>query len=456
MKRIAIVGGGIAGLSAAYELELARRAGAEVEYELFEASERLGGVLKTVEFDGCIAEAGPDSFLTTKPWARDLAKEVGLEGELIHSQDHSRKTYILNRGKLVPMPEGLMMMVPTQVKPMLATPLLSLGTKLKMGMEYLAPPAPLAEGQDESVASFVSRHYGEETVTQLADPLLAGVYGGSASKLSVRAVLPMFVEMEKKHRSLSRGVLSMRKPASSSAPAPLFTSLRGGMQQLSDAVARQLRSVSIRTGSPITRIERRANGWSLFTAAGESKVNGLILAAPAYIQVELLRPVDNALGEQLSRIDYSSSVVVAMTFNASEVALPGGFGFLVPKTENKRIMACTFVHNKFAGRAPEGKLLLRCFMTGATTESDEQILVAVRKDLADVLEIKAEPRAAMVQRWSRAMAQYEVGHLDRVTRIRESVSRLPGLQLAGNALGGIGIPDCIREGRNAAKALLSA
>lgn len=456
MKRIAVIGGGIAGLSAAYELELARRAGADLEYELIEASNRLGGVIKTEQLDGCIVEAGPDSFLTQKPWARELAKEVGLEGELIHSQDHLRKTYILNRGRLVPMPEGLMMMVPTQVSPMLATPLLSLGTKLRMGMEYLAPPAQLAEGKDESVAAFVSRHYGEETVTKLADPLLAGVYGGASAKLSVRAVMPMFVEMEKKHRSLSRGVLHARRSSNGSQPAPLFTSLRGGMQQLTEAVAANLRQASVRVNSPVVRIERREHGWSVFTPHGESKVTGLVMATPAYVTAALLRSADNALGEQLSRIDYSSSIVTALTYDAASVTLPDGFGFLVPKTEEKRIMACTFVHNKFAGRAPEGRLLLRTFMTGTSQWNDDEILAAVRKDLADILGIKAEPRASLVQRWPKAMAQYEVGHLERVARVRESLTHLPGLQIAGNALGGIGIPDCIREGRSAAKALLSA
>src|SRR6202142_2142195 len=254
MKRIAIIGGGISGLSAAYTLEEKRKSGMPVEYVVFESSPRLGGVLVTDHVDGCIVEAGPDSFLTEKPWAADLCRQVGLEDQLIGSNDGDRKTYILVKGKLVPLPDGLMFMVPTKLAPTLLSPLFSPGTKLRMVREWRF--APRGSRSDESVAALVERHYGAEMVERLTDPLLCGVYGGDASQLSVRAVLPRFVEMESKYGSLGRGMLAGQKNKQSAQPTPpIFTSLKGGMQQLSDALVASLSPDDLRPNSLVQAVQ---------------------------------------------------------------------------------------------------------------------------------------------------------------------------------------------------------
>jgi oxygen-dependent protoporphyrinogen oxidase len=262
MKRVAIIGGGISGLSAAFALEKRRQAGASLEYALFEASPRLGGVLATEWVDGCLLEAGPDSFLTEKPWASDLSREVGLDDQLIGSKDADRKTYILVKGRLVVMPDGLMFMVPTKIVPTALSPLFSARTKMRMAREWFHPPRK-AEA-DETVASFVERHYGSEMVDRLADPLLSGVYGGEASQLSVRAVLPRFAEMEATHGSLGRAMLAARNKmahAPKGPPKPLFTSLKDGMQQLVDAVVSRLPASALHSNTPVQRIQPQNGGW---------------------------------------------------------------------------------------------------------------------------------------------------------------------------------------------------
>src|SRR5712692_6494222 len=244
MKRIAIIGGGISGLSAAFAFEEQRCSGTQLEYVLFESTSRLGGVLVTERVDGCLVEAGPDSFLTEKPWAADLCRQVGLGDQLIGSNDAARKTYILVKGRLVAIPDGLMFMVPTKLLPTAFSPLFSLGTKLRMAREWFHPPR--TADQDETVAALIERHYGAEMVDRLADPLLSGVYGGEASDLSVRAVLPRFAEMEAKYGSLGRGMLAARKMAPNGPSRPLFTSLKDGMQQLVDAILARLPESSLR------------------------------------------------------------------------------------------------------------------------------------------------------------------------------------------------------------------
>jgi oxygen-dependent protoporphyrinogen oxidase len=272
MKRLAIIGGGISGLAAAYALEEKRRAGVEVEYLLYEASARFGGVLVTDKVDGCILEAGADSFLTEKPWAIELCKKIGLGDQLIGSNDADRKTYILVKGKLIEMPDGLMFMVPTKLAPTVMSPLFSAQTKLRMAREWFHPPRKATE--DETVAAFVERHYGPEMVDRLADPLLSGVYGGEASQLSVRAVLPRFAEMEAKHGSLGRAMLAARAAMArgpKTKPRPLFTSLQEGMQQMVDALVAALDASTLKTETPVQAISSEAGGWVI--SAGLQRTN---------------------------------------------------------------------------------------------------------------------------------------------------------------------------------------
>lgn len=472
MKRVAIVGAGISGLAAAFYLERARRQGAEVEYALFERDPRPGGVMRTDRVGGCLVEAGPDSFLTEKPWAITLCRDLGIEEQLIGSNDARRKTYIVTRGRLVTIPDGLQFMVPTRILPILTTRLFSLGSKLHMAQEWFSRPRP--DGADESVAAFVERHYGREMVERMADPLLAGVYGGEASRLSVRAVLPRFLEMEKKHGSLSRAMLKARKHAErrQGPPRPLFSSLKEGMQQMVDVLLGQIEPRALRLNTALERLARRGERWQVTPAGGPAEeFDAVIVATPAYSAADLLRAVSPDLAAQLAGIRYSSSVTVALGYEAAKLSenerrvLGEGFGFLVPRNEGRRMLACTFVHNKFPHRCPEGWLLLRVFLGGANAEGaegsvlelqDQQILKTVGEELRAILGLGAEAAFARVYRWPRAMAQYDVGHLERVAEIERLRRALPALALAGNAYGGIGVPDCIRTGRDAAGSVTQA
>lgn len=456
MRRIAIIGGGISGLSAAYYLERQRRLGAQLEYVLFESSPRLGGSLFTQHADGCLIEAGPDSFLTEKPWAAELCREMGIAGQLIGSNDADRKTYILVKGRLVPIPDGLMFMVPTRILPVVVSSLFSLSAKFRMAQEWFHPPRPA--GADETVAALVERHYGPEMVDRLADPLLSGVYGGEASGLSVRAVLPRFAEMEARHGSLGRGMLAARKrmAKSNAPPRPLFSSLKDGMQQLVDAILTRLPREVLRTGSAVRELRREDSWWSVGAeSSGRERFDAVILATPAPMAGALLGPVQAELAAELNGIAYSSSVTVTLGYERAGLRLPPGFGFLVPRSEGKRMLACTFVHNKFPHRAPKDWALIRCFLGGARDEeilgwSDQQIEAAVRKELREILWLTAQPLFCRVYKWKGAMAQYGVGHLERLERIERLRQQLPGLALAGNAYRGIGVPDCVRSGKDAA------
>jgi oxygen-dependent protoporphyrinogen oxidase len=460
MTRIAIIGGGISGLSAAFAIEEWRRRGSEVEYTLYESSSRFGGVLHTEHIDGCVVEAGPDSFLTEKPWAADLARALGLGDQLIGSNDANRKTYILTHGRLVEMPDGLMFMVPTKILPTGMSPLFSWKTKLRITQEMFHPPR--AADHDESVAAFIERHYGAEMVDRLADPLLSGVYGGEAANLSVRAVLPRFVEMERMHGSLGRGMLAARKKMRSwknSAP-PIFTSLKNGMQTLADAIVAQLTPTSLRINTTAAAIEPQAASWLVSAGMQSDVFDAVILALPAGAASSLLRMAGPELSAELAAIGYTSSITVALGFDKDvRQTLPPGFGFLVPRSEGKRILAATFVHNKFPHRAPEDRALLRCFFAGKNAEdvwplADDQIVAIVRHELQEILGLRADPLFTRVYRWKSAMAQYNVGHLDRLDRIERLRQKLPGLALAGNAYRGIGVPDCVRSGTDAVKQLL--
>jgi oxygen-dependent protoporphyrinogen oxidase len=478
--RIAIIGGGIAGLAAAYELEQARKAGQrkvgqKVEYTLFESRAVLGGSLSSEVVDGAVLERGPDSFLSEKPAAAELCRELGLGAELTPSNDADRKTCIVVRNRLIPLPDGLMFLVPTKLVPTALTRLFSLRTKIRMGLELLHPPRRTGL-PDESVAALVERHFGRETVDRLADPLLSGIFGGDSAQLSARTVLPRLVEMEEQYGSLTLGMLAthrkMRSYAKSSqkgsgAPRPIFTSMRGGMSQLVDALTARLDPTSVRLSTPVSALSKTADGWRVEAGGTTEFYDAVIIASPAWAAGALLGPVDAALAEELSAIPYSSSITINLIYDEAQLGrLPDGFGFLVPVVEGRTMLACTFVHRKFLGRTPQGKAVLRAFLGGMKNEAlmdapDAELVATVRRELTEILGEKifpreAEPEHTQVSRWPRAMAQYAVGHQERMKRITARVAALPGLKLAGNAYDGIGIPDCIRLGRKAAKELAAA
>lgn len=464
--RVAIIGGGIAGLAAAFELEKNRTAGADVEYALFESRDRLGGSLASETINGAVLERGPDSFLTEKPAAAELCRELGLGDDLIPSNDAARKTYVVIGNRLVALPDGLMFLVPTRLLPTALTPLFSFSTKVRMALELLHPPR-VASQKDESVAALVERHYGAEAVDRLADPLLAGIYGGDAAQLSARTVLPRLVEMEARYGSLTRGMLAAHRrmrSAEKSSPRPLFTALRGGMQQLVDAIAARLNPNSIHLSSPVKSFAKDPDGWRVDAGGFVRIYDSIIVASPAWAAGELLSSVDAELAAELAAIPYSSSITVNLVYDDNRLGpLPEGFGFLVPPSEGRAMLACTFVHRKFLGRTPPGKAVFRAFLGGMKNEAllaepDAALIALVRRELREILGEKiighaGEPDCAQVSRWRRAMAQYAVGHKQRMERIAAHVSALPNLRLVGNAYDGIGVPDCIRLGRNAAREL---
>jgi protoporphyrinogen/coproporphyrinogen III oxidase len=464
--RIAIIGGGITGLAAAYELELARKAGSAVEYQLFEAGHRFGGVISSSVVDGTVIERGPDSFLTEKPAAAELCRELGLASDLVPSNDADRRTYILIRNRLVSLPDGLMFLIPTKLVPTLFTGLFGIAAKLRMGLELLQRPRPRTA--DESVASLVRRHYGQQAVDRLADPLLSGIYGGDAEQLSAQSVLPRLVEMETKYGSLTRGMLAgmrARREAADAAdeepppPPPVFTTLRFGLQQMIDALVARLDRSRLHLRTPIESVNRDHRGWSVVGDVSAQVFDAVIVATPAWAAGELLRSAGPALSSELSQIPYSSSVTVNLMYDGADLdPLPRGFGFLVPAAERRLILACTFIHRKFSGRTAPGKTLLRVFLGGAhhaalLDASDEELGELVRKELRQILQITARAEMIEIERWPRAMAQYAVGHRERQQRIQTRLAELPGLRLAGNAYDGIGISDCIRLGRRAAREL---
>jgi oxygen-dependent protoporphyrinogen oxidase len=458
MKRIAIIGGGISGLSATFTLEKHRRHGTEIAYSLFESSPRFGGVLLTESIDGCLVEAGPDSFLTEKPWAADLCRELGLADQLIGSNDRDRKTYILVKNQLVPMPDGLIFMVPTKMLPAIWSPLFSTRTKFRIMREWFYSPSK--SSADESVGSFVERHYGPEVVDRLADPLLSGVYGGQAGKLSLRAVLPRFAEMEASHGSLGRAMISARRKASTLTGRPLFTSLKNGMQQMVEALVAHLPPSTLHLNTPVQAIQPQDNRWLVSAGYSSDEFDAVIVSTS--IQAAARLGLREKLANSLAAIEYTSSVTVTLAYNQQvRQSLPPGFGFLVPRSEGKRLLAATFVHNKFPHRAPEDRALLRCFLGGARDpaildQSDDEILRIVRQELRQVLNLTAEPLFARLYRWKDAMAQYNVGHIERINAIEQACRELPSLALAGNAYHGIGVPDCIRSGTDAANHILHA
>jgi oxygen-dependent protoporphyrinogen oxidase len=459
MKRIAIIGGGIAGLSAAFYLERARRNGAPLDWLLLEKSGRLGGVIRSEQRDGYVLEAGPDSFLTMKPAGAEFCRDLGIAGQLISSNDADRKTYIVVNGKLVPIPEGLEFMVPTRIMPMATTPLFSWSTKLGMAKELLSSAG--TRNGDESVADFVRRHFGQEMVDRVAEPLLAGVYGGDANQMSVRAVLPRFAEMERESGSLVRATLKARKTQtkSSAPPQPLFTSLKTGMQEMVNAAAAALPVDHVRLGQTATAIERCGAGWVVKTEGRSEPFDAVIVATPAQASAALLRAVDRALVNGLREIRYSSSAAVVLGYDRP-ITLPAGHGFLVPRTEARNMLACTFVHRKFPFRAPEGASLLRCFVSSSRvpdliTQTDHWLLSTMLAELKEILQVTETPLFAHIYRWDCALPQYSTGHLERVSEMEKILAGTPGLQIIGNSFYGVGIPDCIRSGKAAAEKLIS-
>jgi oxygen-dependent protoporphyrinogen oxidase len=456
--RIAVVGGGIAGLSAAYELATAR-----ADFVLFEAFDRLGGLVETVRERGFIIECGPDAWVTEKPWARDLAIELGLESELLPSNDATRKTYIARDRELVAIPDGMRMMVPSDLEALDASPLFSEGAKLAyrgeiVRAEELKAAAPL---HDESVASFVARHFGDEVAMKIAAPLLAGVFGGDIASLSVRSVMPAFVAMEREHGSLVRALQTrtLKLPNHQKHEQTIFTTITSGLSTLINRMAAKLPASSLCLKAPVASLVRDDRSWRV---NGED-FDAVIVATPADTAAALVKPRDQAAAALLPQ-HASSAVVVALGFDAEtakSLRIPPGFGFLVPQSSEpgRSLLAATFTHQKFAHRAANGAVLVRAFFGGAPAESllaqnDLALARLAREELSHYLGPLPSADVTVVRRWPRSLPQYEVGHQERIAEFDQQIAALPGLRCVGSAYHGVGLPDLVRDGRAAARNLL--
>ncbi len=486
-SRVAIIGGGISGLTA---LEHLTRVAPGLQVTLLEASPRLGGHIRTERSGGFLMEAGPDVILAAKPAAVELAKRVGL-GERLHGTNAAVKgSYILSGKRLFPMPDGLTGLVPSRFAPFATTPLVSPLGKLRVGMEYFIPARRNAP--DESIESFVTRRLGREMYERLVEPLLSGISAGDGAKLSMEAMFPQLRAYEREYGGLVKGMLAAKRKqraakraaaATPGAPSPGlpprqpafgFISLPGGLEELIDGIQRDVRhrdpagrNAVIRTGARVERVERVDTGhdaapeFLITMANGEPlTADAVILAAPAYHAAAFIRSVDEELATALRGIEYASTVTISVAYPDADVPRAlDATGYVVPRIQQRPVLACTWVSSKFEGRSPAGHSLFRLFLGGAgrgsfVERTDDELLGVVRTEMRDVMGITADPELIRINRYDRAMPQYHVGHLDRVAGIRAQVARNPGLAVAGAAFGGVGIPDCVRSGVAAADQVL--
>jgi oxygen-dependent protoporphyrinogen oxidase len=465
-RRIVIVGGGISGLAAAHRLvELGREGGFSFEVSLVEGSGRLGGVIDTERTRGFILEAGPDSFITEKPWALHLCERLGLAARLISTNSSHQSVYIARRGALYPLPQGFFLLAPTRYGPFIRTPLFSWRGKLRIACEPLVRRAGRG---DESLASFVRRRFGQELLDRVAQPLVAGIYGADPEALSLAATMPRFLEMERAVGSVTRAMRAQARRRSRAVKAgsgprwSLFVTLRGGLQELVDALASRLAAASVHLGVRAVQLEwnQSRKTWTVSGEDGQSfEAEGMILALPAYASAELLSQAAPELAGELRAVPYSSMATINLAYKAEEIPRAlDAFGFVVPAVEERGIVACTFSSVKYEDRAPAGHVLLRAFAGGGLQrpsweKADADLETAVREELAEILGIHAKPLLCRIHRHALSMPQYPVGHLERLRRIETRLADLPNLALAGNGYGGVGIADCIHSGEEAAERL---
>jgi oxygen-dependent protoporphyrinogen oxidase len=469
-RRVAVAGGGIAGLAAAYEIGRgARAAGLPVDGRLFEAGADLGGVIRTERVEGFLLDTGPDSLFKGKPAAAELAREIGLGGEILEASRQELPTLIYSRGRLRPLPAGLEMLAPSRIAPFLLSGLISPAGKLRMALEPLVPAR--RDGADESVAGFVRRRLGDEAARKVAGPLLAGIHAGDPERLSIWSTFPRLAELERDHGSLAAGMRALAAGDAGRArvrdpragpPAPPFVTFRSGIRAIVEGLARSIESVTLSTGSPVARLEIAGRGYRIVTGQGEAwEAAAVVLALPAPAAAALLRPIAPSAASELEAVRYVSTATVFLAFDAAAVAgtIPRATGFLIPASERRRIFGCTFVSNKFEGRAPAGRVLVRAFAGGALDEAaaalpDDRLIALVRGELKEILGLAAEPVLARVCRWEKANPQYEVGHGRKVEAVDTILAAHPGLFVTGSGLRGVGIPDGVALGRAAGRAVL--
>jgi oxygen-dependent protoporphyrinogen oxidase len=476
MKHIVIIGGGIAGLSAAYYAS--KQITTESKITLVEQSDCWGGKLVTerVPFGKgqFVIEGGPDTFVVTKPWGMKLCKELGIAHRLRGTNPDTKKTYILKNQKLHELPGGLTMMIPTEFGPMIRTGLLTWPAKARMGLDFILPPAR-ANG-DETLGSFVTRRLGRPAYENLIEPLMSGIYAGDGDQLSLQSTFPYLRDLELEHGGLVRGALALRRErmrkarlnGGSPAPTPgsrsiFFTPLTGLVEIVESLLQYLERSgVELRLCTAVQEVNQTSDGYMVHISNGESiPADGVIMATPSFITADLIESIAPDLAAELRPIEYVSTATVTLAFREADLPRPlDGYGYVIPRREGRKALACTWTSTKFPHRAPEGYALLRVFIGRAGQDDeidwdDAGLLGIAREELSLTLEINADPLLTRIYRWEKAMPQYNLGHPERLQRIERSLAAYPGLALAGNAYQGIGIPDCIHSGEMAAQKIYS-
>jgi oxygen-dependent protoporphyrinogen oxidase len=449
---VVVVGGGIAGLAAAYEIQ-ARG----LTFRLFERAARPGGVIFTDRTGGFTIDAGPDALLIQKPAAVELCRQVGLGGRLLPTRK-PRTAFILRDGRLHPLPESSILGIPRDVRALATTRLFSIAGKARMAAELLVPAAR-ANG-DESIASFIGRRFGREAVTYLAEPLLAGIHAGDVTRLSMRGLFPRFMEAERRHGSVLRAFRQLRQPATRSGDGA-FYSLPDGLTELVDALVARLPAGALRLNVPVDRVVP-GGPYLVQTAEGEVRARAVILTTPAYAIASLVEGFDQDLAALCNDVQYASSATIAFAYRREDIAHSLlGSGFVVPRVEHTTIMAASWVSSKWPDRAPTGHVLLRVFIGGARDpgamgRSDEDLRLTAEREMGRILGITAAPLFTRLYRWDRANAQHVVGHLDRVAAIERRLAAWPGLYVTGSGFRGVGIPDCIADARATAASAATA
>lgn len=457
MTRIAIIGGGISALACAVDLKAKG-----LDFTIFEKELIPGGKLFTEKIDDLTIEGGPDSYLPEKVWSVQLIKKVGLERDMLCSNDEHKGTFIFSEGRLHPLPEGVMLMVPTMIMPLATSSLLSWPGKIRMGMELFVPSRK--DRKDESLADFVTRRLGRECLEKIAEPLVAGIHTSNPDNMSVLAIFPRFIDMERNSGSLIKGMIDAMKkipPQSSSAPKmTYFMSLKEGMQELVRGCVSFIGQDRVKIGTTVVSAIKQDKGYKLVFGDGSSDLfDALVLATPSFVTQDIVKSIDIKLSNMLSNIQWSSSATVSIAFRKEDIKKPlRGFGFIVPRIENRRINACTWTSIKWAHRAPDDKVLIRSFVGGGHHEElvslgDNDLLQVVLDELADIIGIKATPVFFKVYRWIKGMPKYTVGHLDRIAAIDECIQKHRGLFLIGCSYRGIGIGDCAKSGFDAAASI---
>lgn len=463
---VLIVGGGITGLAAAYFVQkLARAEGRRLRCRLVEASKSLGGKVQTERVNGLVIEQGPDSFLVRKPAAKQLAEELGLGGDLVGTNPHVRKTYMVRRRRLVPLPDGMMLAAPAKLSAYVKSPLFSPWGKLRAGLDLLLPPTRSTD--DESLGAFFTRRLGREVAVNLAGPLLSGIYAGDLDQISILATFPQLRQLEQKHGSLIRGLRALQELAGQrSATGSAFLTLRTGLMTLVEALEKALNDVDITTGDPVVAVRqqqtREGNQYEATLASGRQVTAPVVvLTLPAHAAALLLEPFAPHLAADVAGIPYVSTAAVVLVYPQTAATRPlDATGFLVPAHERRVVTGSTWVTQKWPHTTPAGQVLIRCFVGRAGSEKilqqdDESIVKAVAAELRELVGLQGEPTLSRVYRWPRAMPQYVVGHQARLQRIREHMAAWPGMLLAGAGYDGMGLPDCVRQGEEAAKAALA-